>query len=70
MILYVYKKKDKGGVYARSPYLIITCGIGLMMDSIYNIIINLIPQWNYICFLGIYDTVVNHYIAWGSIVLR
>ena len=70
MIRFVYKNRKHPGVQSRSPKLIIIGGLALMLDSALNFIIQISEDDACQCFIGIFTTVTNHYIAWLSIFLR
>ena len=81
VLLYiVFAYRNHAGVQSRSPLLIMIGGIGklhfivtclaLMIDSMFNFMIQISEDNMCQCFIGIFTTVTNHYIAWLSIFLR
>ena len=70
MLAVVFAKRRHPGVQSRSPKLILVGGVALMLDSVLNFVIQVSEDDSCQCFIGIFTTVTNHYIAWLSIFLR
>lgn len=51
-------------------FILILTSLALMIDSMFNFMIQISEDNMCQCFIGIFTTVTNHYIAWLSIFLR
>jgi hypothetical protein len=69
-LAYIFQKRHNVVVQTRSPWILLTCGVSLLLDSIINFTIQFSKDNAAECILGIVTTVSFFYIGWAAIALR
>ena len=71
IMILIWKNRHKQDVYFKSPYMIITGGIGLYLDSMLNILLmSLGDRTKTRCYLSIMTTMTVHYLGYLSLIFR